>query len=31
MVYVNLPNRARLGSDIESLGCMNIAEELIKK
>lgn len=26
-----LPNRARLGSDLESIGCLDIAEELIKK
>lgn len=31
MVYVNLLNRARLESDLESLGCLEIAEELIEK
>ncbi|BDG78781.1 hypothetical protein BSF_05100 [Bacillus subtilis] len=31
MVYVNLFNRARLESDLESLGCLDIAEELIEK
>ncbi|MCY8977767.1 hypothetical protein [Bacillus atrophaeus] len=31
MVYVNLLNRARLESDLESLGCLDIAEKLIEK
>ncbi|MCY8207022.1 hypothetical protein [Bacillus subtilis] len=31
MIYVNLLNRARLESDLESLGCLDIAEELIEK
>ncbi|WP_041521479.1 hypothetical protein [Bacillus sp. JS] len=31
MIYVNLLNRARLECDLESLGCLDIAEELIEK
>lgn len=31
MVYVNLLKRARLESDLESLGYLDIAEEIIEK
>lgn len=31
MIYVNLLNRARLEIDLESLGCLDIAEALIEK
>ncbi|MDU0813884.1 hypothetical protein [Bacillus siamensis] len=31
MFYINLLNKTRLESDLESLGCLDIAEELIEK
>ncbi|MED5048625.1 hypothetical protein P9738_08070 [Bacillus siamensis] len=31
MFYINLLNKSRLESDLESLGCLDIAEELIEK